>query len=134
MFDIKLVLDTNIYLSAILFGGLPEHILDLARSGIITIYCSDFIIAELQKILKSKFEWDSVKIDTTILEIQSITTRVATINELNIIKEDPSDNNILACALDSDATFIISGDRHLLKLKRYRGIQILTARQFLDGM
>jgi len=132
MSEIKAVLDTNIYLSAILFGGLPERIIDLARSGTITVYCSDFIIAEIKKILKGKFEWDSERIKITIAEIKSITHRIDTRSELHIVKEDPSDNNVLSCALDSGASIIISGDRHLLKLNLYQGIPILTPRQFMD--
>jgi hypothetical protein len=52
--------------------------------------------------------------------------------ELNVIKEDPYDNRILECALESNATFVVSRDRHLLKLKEYKNLRIITPRQLFE--
>lgn len=127
-----IVLDTNIYLSAILFGGKPEQIIELARENLVCIYISEPILAEIKKVLAQKFHWGRTKISATTAEIKSLTCKVGRLPDIYIISSDPSDNIVLATAQVAQANFIISGDHHLLDVKHFRNIPILTPSQFLD--
>lgn len=134
MSEIKVVLDTNIYISAILFGGKPEKLISLAREKVIDIFISDTILIELTRILKTKFNWNNEQIYFLIETINKLTYFVVPTKKINDIKNHQSDNTILECAIEANADCIISGDKHhILPLKNYRGIKILTASQFLNN-
>lgn len=127
----KVVLDTNIYISAILFGGHPEEILNLARLGFISIFISPHLIQEIKKVLREKFQWSEKQIQETIDTIQNFAYLIEPKTKISKIKEDKADNRVLECALTSKANYIVSGDRHLLVLKRFRQIKILSPFDFL---
>lgn len=132
---IKVVADTNVYISAILFGGKPEEIRKLAREGKVELLISETILAEIAGILKRKFNWFDWQISEVIKDIKSITTLITPILTLSVIKEDEPDNRVLECAIEGNAEYIISGDvHHLQPLKEYRGIKILSPAQFLKFM
>jgi uncharacterized protein len=129
---IKAVADTNVYLSAILFGGKPEKVMYLARNGQIQLFISLPILAELSEVLRKKFGWSSWQISQVDLFIREQTTVVIPDRKLNIIKDYEADNRILECALEADADFIISGDkRHLLFLREFAGKKIVSPGDFL---
>lgn len=132
----KVVLDTNVFISGIFWKGAPNRIIQLAEKGRLEITATPEILEELFGVLRRKKfeplfkETQSVprEIFETILELVSVSfSRVA----VNIIKEDSADNKFLACALVSGAHFIISGDQHLLKLKKWQNTNILTPHEFL---
>jgi len=128
----RVVLDTNIYLSAILFGGPPEEVLDLGRSRVIEILVSPPILNELAKVLGEKFGWSKERIEETIAEIKENTTLIEPAVELSVIKTRQKDNRILECAVEGNADYIVSGDKkHIQPLKEYQGIKILSAADFL---
>ncbi len=130
--EVKVVLDTNTYISAILFGGKPEKIRKLSKEGKIELLVSEAIIAEVAEILRKKFNWESWQISQMIDEIRETATLVIPNQTLSIIKKDEDDNRILECAVEGKAHYIISGDkRHLLPLKEYQGINILSPAEFL---
>ena len=130
---IRVVLDTNVYISAILFGGKPEKIRNLAKRGEIEIIISEHIITEISEILRKKFKWESWQILESIEEIREFTTLVIPKKRVSIIREDPTDNRILECALEGQVDYIITGDRrHLLPLKIFKGIKIVSVNDFLD--
>lgn len=52
-------------------------------------------------------------------------------NKLDIVKKDPSDNKVIECAIEAEASFVVSGDKHLLEIKEYKGIKIVSPREFL---
>lgn len=128
---IKAVLDTNVYLSAIIFGGVPRKILDLARDCLIEVFISPSILLEIAQKLNEKFFWEKRKIETAIRLISTITTIIKPKLELKIVKEDPADDKILECASEAKAAYIITGDRHLLKLRSFKEIKILSPSEFL---
>ena len=129
---IRVVADTNLYISAILFGGKPEAIRQLARDGEIELLVSEHILTEIADTLKKKFGWSDWQISEVISEIGEISTLITPKATLSIIKECESDNRILECAVEGGARYIVSGDKkHLLPLKKYRGIAILSAADFL---
>lgn len=129
----KVVLDTNVYISAILFGGDCEIILKILENNKAEILISDFIISEIETVLRKKFKWTKEEIKTVILDIQNRTSFVnISSSKIDIIKENKSDNKILECAIGGKADMIISGDtKHIQPLGKFRGILILSPRKFL---
>lgn len=129
---IRVVADTNLYVSAILFGGKPEAIRQLARDGEIEILISEHILTEISDVLRKKFNWFDWQIAEVINEIREISTVITPKVILRVIKERDSDNRVLECAVEGKAQYLVSGDKkHLLSLKEYRGIIILPADDFL---
>lgn len=120
---LKVVFDSNVYISALLFNGTPRKILQLARQGRITIVASDNIIKETCGKLEMKFFWPEHRIRQFKTQITKIAKMNNPVNRLKVI-DDETDNRILECAVDENADIIISGDKHLLKLKSYNSIPI----------
>ena len=130
---IKVVADTNVFISAILFGGMPEEIRRLAREGKIELLVSEIMIAEITGILKRKFNWSDWQISEAVKDITTYTTLITPTLTLSVIKEDEPDNRVLECASEGRAQFIVSGDEHHLQpLREFQGIQILSPAQFLE--
>ena len=127
----RVVLDTNVYISAILFGGKCEEILRLAGLASFELNISKSIILELRGILEKKFRWPKKQVSETITYIKNITTEVKPGIKVSIIRNDPSDNKILECALSARAEYIVTGDKHLLDIKNYKEINILNPADFL---
>jgi putative PIN family toxin of toxin-antitoxin system len=129
---LRAVLDTNVYISAIMFGGKPEIIRRLAKEGKIQVLISEAIILEIAEVLRRKFDWESRDILQIIDDIRESTVLAIPRQNINLIKEDDADNRVLECALEGEAQYVVSGDkRHLLPLEIYRGVRILTPDQFL---
>jgi len=129
---VRVVFDTNIYISAILTPGKAREVLELARKREIQLLISEAILAEIERILRIKIQRSDFEIALILKGIRSISTFVSPFLKLSIIKEDEPDNRILECALEGKAQYIISGDkRHLLPLKEFRGIKILNPTEFL---
>ena len=132
----KIVLDSNIFISGIFWKGNPHKIIELAEKRELEIFTTDEILEELFGVLKrEKFKplFEEAKTNTNevfekTLELVKICIPV---KKINIIKDDPSDNKFLACAISAQASFIISGDNHLLKVKNFQGISIVKPREFL---
>ena len=129
---IKVVLDTNIYVSAIVFGGKPREVFLEITRGKRALFVSKKILAELRGVLRKKFKYTLLEIDRVeqiILEIAEIIEPRQTIT---IIPSQPMDNHILECAVETKADFVITGDKkHLLLLKKFKNIPIISADQFL---
>lgn len=128
----RVVLDTNVYISAILFGGKCEEILRFAALGSYDLIISESILKELKSILDKKFHWSKKQISETLSYVKGLAEVIKPDISLSVIKNDPSDNKILECALKAKAAFIVSGDKaHLLPLKVYKGIKIMSPSDFL---
>ena len=128
----KVVLDTNIYLSAILFGNKPEEIINLGKTGKIQVLVSEEILAEIAGILKRKFKWDDFLISDVIESIREYAILITPSKTVHVIKLHEPDNRILECALEGKADYIVSGDkRHILPLKEYERIKVLSASEFI---
>ncbi len=128
----RVVLDTNVYISAILFGGNCEEILRLAALVPFEIIISKDILKEIEFILKKKFRWSKRQTSEAISYIKEIATVIKSDIVLSVIKKDPSDNRIIECAVAGQAHYIVTGDRaHLLSLGSYRNIKIYSPAEFL---
>ena len=129
---IRVVLDTNIYISALMFGGRPGTVFELTMLGAFVTLISIPLLEELEEKLILKFEVappDAAAIRERILRVADV---VRPRRELRVIEADPDDDRVLECAIEATADFIVTGDRHLLKLRNYGKSKILTAREFLD--
>ncbi|MFZ4404777.1 MAG: putative toxin-antitoxin system toxin component, PIN family [Pseudobdellovibrionaceae bacterium] len=133
---IRAVIDTNITVSALLFGGLPLTIVKAALAKKFTWVTSPFLIEESERVLSSnKFGLTSNEIKTLTLPIFSVAEIVIPQQSINIIPRCPADNHVLECAVEGKSNFIVTGDRRdLLVLEQFKGIGIITARKFLNQM
>jgi putative PIN family toxin of toxin-antitoxin system len=129
---LRVVLDTNVLISAILFGGKPRQILEKAIRGEIRLCLSEPILEELKGVLqRSKFDYSPEMIQFILTELMSIADFVNPSETLNVVLEDSEDNRILECAIEAKANYVISGDFHLLKLRSYRNIEVVNVTAFL---
>lgn len=128
------VLDTNVLVSALLFTGVSSRLVELWQSGRIELLASGQMIREYTRVLAyPKFKLGTEEsLGLLREEILPFITPVSVSKVLPIIKEDPSDDEFLACALEGKADAIVSGDKHLLSLENYRGIPIFDVRMFLE--
>ena len=129
----KIVCDSNVFFSAIVFGGLIEEILNAANNREIYLYTSNVLLLELARILKEKAGWEDYKINYAISGLKDLCFVVNPKIKVRIIKTDESDNRVLECAVESGADYIVTGDKkHLLPLKKFKGIPVLSPRDFLS--
>jgi uncharacterized protein len=128
------VIDTNVFISATLFGGEVDQIRQLWQQEKIVYLISGEVLKEYIKVLSyPKFNLTEEDIHYIIdEELLPFVTSVNIKTHVKCIKEDPDDDKFLSLAVDGDADYIISGDNHLLKLKEYRGIKILPVRDFFQ--
>lgn len=133
----KIVIDTNVIVSAALWGGIPRTVLEIAQSEHVLCFSIETLV-ELKEVFGyPKFAPYLVDLSFSISEFIDRLTEKSVVTpslkeKTNIIKEDPSDNKFLICAFACQADFIVSGDRHLLKLKEYQGIKIITPKEFVE--
>ena len=133
----RLVLDTNIVASGLLWDGTPARIIDAAYEGAIEIYTSRILLAELNSILKrEKFSKaiaaSGLGIEGLVLGYAELALLVEPLPIPPTIIADPDDDHVLACALTAQADLIVSGDKHLLNLGIFQNIDIITAAQFIE--
>ena len=129
----KIILDTNVFISGVFFSGPLYQILKAWRNGKVRLVISHDILAEYQRVgetLAQQFPGVDL---VPILEL--LTVEAELILALGLpepVCDDPDDDKFLACALASKAKLIVSGDRHLLRVSGYRGIVIVSPRKFID--
>jgi len=127
---LKVVIDTNVIISALLFGGQPAEVLRLARKQEIQNITSPAILDEIQGVLIRKFLWEPKLAKETRRWVASFSEMVEPVETVSVIPH-AFDNRFLECALAGQATFIISGDHHLIDLKTFQGIIIVNPATFL---
>ena len=128
----RVVFDTNIYISGIIFGGNPRICLEMARAGEIRLFTSKVLLLELAKKLKGKFDWTDEGVKEVIVGISKFAEIVEPKEKIDLIKKDPSDNRVLEVAKKIKGDFIISGDKkHILSLKKFEGTKIISAADFI---
>ena len=128
----RIVLDSNVVISAFLFGGVPARLLELALNGSIECFTSLPILDEIRDVLlRPKFGLSSEQALTLIEELHDLCQVVSPREKVLAVIDDPDDNIILECALSADADIIVTGDSHLLHLRQWRDIQILLPSDFL---
>lgn len=131
--DLKVVMDTNVFVSAVFFSGPPYQILNAWQSGEFELAVSEEILDEYRRVGEILAE-ERPKIDLgPILNFVIEHAKVYKPTRLKEpICEDPDDDKFFACALASGSKVIISGDKHLLKVSGFQGIEVLKPREFVN--
>ncbi len=129
----KVVMDTNVFISGVFFNGAPYQILQAWLLGAFELVVSQDILDEYQRVGEILAE-ERPGIDLN--PILNFVIQHAKVYEPATLKEavceDPADDKFFACALASESKIIISGDRHLLNVSGYAGIDVLKPREFVD--
>jgi len=130
----RLVLDTNVVLSAMLWNGTPYRLLQLAVEGEAQLFTSPVLSAELREILARPhlaaklLEKGTTADAVTALYLESARA-LSPLSVPRVVPDDADDDHVIACAVAAKADVIVSGDKHLLNLREHQGIQIVTAAQ-----
>jgi putative PIN family toxin of toxin-antitoxin system len=127
------VFDTNVYVSAYGFGGAPARLLRAAITGEFGLVTSPALLAEAARILADKLEFDGEHVEAAVRQIARIAEVVRPGARLTVLADEP-DNRVLECAVAGAADTIVSGDRHLLELREYAGIRVLTVADALSEL
>jgi len=133
---LKVVLDTNVLVSALLSSeGIPNQVLRQAKQNY-QLFISQEILEEardalLKPRIQRKIMLSEDRIQAFLSSIQRVAIVLINLPSIQVIEEDPDDNMILACALNVQADYLVSGDVHLRKLESYKGIRIVSPAEFL---
>lgn len=127
----RVVFDTNVVVSATLWGGPPLEALKVIRAGYATLIASEEMINELKTVLaRPKFTPRLTAIgrtfDALIEDYEQLVEMVTPAPIGNVVIADPKDDKFLACAVGGKAILVVSGDTHLLGLKKYQEVEIIT--------
>ncbi|HEY6413033.1 MAG TPA: putative toxin-antitoxin system toxin component, PIN family [Edaphobacter sp.] len=127
----RVVLDTNVFISGLKFDGRPASVLQMAAEGVYTLVLSEDMLLEIEDVLLRKFKWSTGNVRSTL---NGLRTFVGIVNPAieDSDCEDPDDNRILEAAIAGNATYIVSGDQHLLRMKRFRKVEIVNVNEFID--
>ena len=125
--------DSNILISALVFGGNPLRLMGMALNTETAFFISDAIFQETMRVLRDKFGLSPERLAQAEEYINACCERIKPERTVNIIKEDPDDNRVLECAEAAGCEAIITGDFDLLRLGQYGKIRIMTVRSFLEG-
>ena len=128
----RIVIDTNVLASGVFFGGAPRLVLEAISSRTIDAFATSEILEEYPKTIDrlmvkygGQFNAEGLSRFQMMINLVDVHTKVT-------VCRDPDDDKFLGCALDSRAVYVVSGDKDLLTLKNYEGIEIITAREFCD--
>ena len=129
----RIILDTNVFISGIFFSGPPDTILEAWRDGSIQLVISPEIFQEYQRVAEELSEkyagidisdiLDLLLVKAEMIEAVKLTERVSA---------DSDDDKFVACAIASSSEIVVSGDKHLLDISPYRNVTVLKPRQFVD--
>ena len=129
----RVILDTNVFISGIFFSGPPYKVLRAGQDKKFRIVASPAILEEYQRVAETlSSQYPGVDIQQIIDLLISHADLVVPERLKGPICEDPLDDKFLECAIAGKAEFIISGDKHLLKVSAYQRIKIISPRQFME--
>lgn len=123
--------DTNVYVSAFNYGGKPQQLINMANAGVIRLDVSEDIIQETLHVLRDKFDWSATGLSEAEYQMRRLGRSMSPTERIDVMKETPGDNRILECAAAAKSDFIVTGDRHLLRLGKFRGMPVVKVADFL---
>lgn len=130
----RVVIDTNVFVSAVL-GGRLGVIVDEWKAKKFTLIVNEAVVREYLDVIKRpKFNIPAEEIEATTDYLLKNAEFVTPLESITAVEADPSDNKFLEAALQGNAIHIVSGDSHLLELKTFRDISIITAREFIERL
>ena len=126
----RIVVDTNVVISGVFFGGAPRRVVEAIIDGEVEASASPEIVEEYGEIVEEmisrkqgRFRSDDFSVFVASLDVIEPTTNV-------VLCRDPDDDKFISCAIDSGALYIVSGDKDLLVIGHYAGVDIVTASDF----
>ena len=131
-------MDTNLFISALLTAkGNPARILNRWKAGYFDLVISLPILKETKRVIlypkiRKRLNWTDGEINEFLLGLAQFSFMVSGESKVDVIKDDPTDNKYLACALEGNADYIVTGDQHLLRVGEYKGTKIISPKEFLD--
>jgi putative PIN family toxin of toxin-antitoxin system len=129
----RVVFDTNVLVSGMVFAGKSKLLIDAVLEGTITLILSMPIIQEFRKVIaRDKFKLSKSQQNTLSNFVLRIGNIVKIKSRFKVVKEDPSDDMVLRTAHDGEADYVVSGDEHLLVLMEFRGTKIITVSKMLE--
>jgi putative PIN family toxin of toxin-antitoxin system len=130
---VRVILDTNVFISGVFFSGPPYRILEAWRDGKLQLVASQEILEEYQRVGETLAEqFPGVNLQP-IIDLVTTNAEVFPNQVLpESLCEDPDDDKFIACALAGRCRVIVSGDRHLLKVSGFRGLTVMSPRRFID--
>ena len=127
----RVTADSNQYISALLRGGKPLQLLELARSGQIELAVSDDILNEVGRVLRDKFTVPAEDLEEYRNQVLGFAKHVTPVERLSVVTSDADDDKILECAVAAGSEIVVTGDAHLLSLGDFSGIRIQRVAEFL---
>ncbi|MEW6262368.1 MAG: putative toxin-antitoxin system toxin component, PIN family [Thermodesulfobacteriota bacterium] len=128
----RIVGDTNVLVSGVLFLGYPRQILIKIAQGEVVNFTSPALLREAEDVLlRPKFGLDPNQVSSIIALFRDTFELVHPARRVNVITDDPSDNMVLETAQEAAADRIVSGDKHLLDLKEWKGIRVVSPAEFM---
>lgn len=129
---IRAVIDTNVLISAFMTYGKSRKVLDKVFGGKIRLLNSPAILLEFEEVLsREKFGLTRAQVQKIVSLLIRSSEVIEPKTKITFIIEDPDDNKLLECAIDGRAKYIITGDKHLLKIREYKNIRIVNPNSFL---
>lgn len=132
-----MVLDTNVWISALIWGGNPAEVVKAAENRRLRIFISEEIVGEISRVLeypklKQAYRGSGLGRTDLVEAVLKVSRFIKVTRKVNVVADHPADDKFIECALAARADYIVSGDRHLLKLARHERIRIMSVREFLD--
>lgn len=131
---VRVIFDTNILVSAHFWKGPPYRCFLAVKAGLVVLVLSDPILTELGEKLTTKFGVSKTEVDSIVAQLRTGAELAQIEGKSGWVPDDPDDDKFIETALVGKGGIVVSGDRHLLSLGSVEGIEILTARQFLDRL
>jgi uncharacterized protein len=134
---IRAVLDANVMVSGILTEGIPRRILRAWRAGRFHLLASQVTLNEMAHVLRypkiaRRHRWSDSEIHAFMESLEALAILTPGKLRLNVVAADPSDDRYLECAIEGEADYLVTGDRHLLGIAVYREMEILSPRVFVE--
>lgn len=127
----RVALDTNILFSSILYKGKPRQVFDLVIEQVIVGVSSPILLAELSEALLKKSRLSLQEVNSTIRELEEDLIIICPVKSLDALR-DKDDNRVLEAAAEGGCSYVVTGDKDLLTLGKFKNIKIVTASQFLE--
>ena len=128
---LRAVYDTNVLISAFISRGSAEVLFRAVLSGEVVLITSEDLLAEFREVLgRGKFGFSTQQVDRMVRVVRGAVIVVKPRQRIRIITQDPDDNLVLECAFSGGADYVVSGDKHLLDLGKYRNIRIISVKEF----
>lgn len=131
----RVVLDSNVVISGVLFGGNPRRVIELALDGTIEVFTSADLLDEIREVLqRPKFGFSPAQLLSLVAELCEVFAVVHPDIRVRVVTADPEDDRVLECALAAKAQVIVSGDEHLLALVQWKGVRVLSPATFVEEL